>query len=183
MREDNTTKPIWIILVDGSTDGNPRYPKPMAECVKLFKANDLDALFMACYAPGQSAFNPTERRMAPLSRDLCGVIIPHDVCGTHLDENGKTIDFELEEQNFQKAGEILASIWNETKIDNFEVIAEYKEVNTGEYNYIFIYTRQQAALNCRLLLCCRFYRNTCSIRIMEIYTCSTISISSSNKKM
>lgn len=40
-------------------------------------------------APGRSAFNRAERRMAPLSRELAGLILPHDRYGTHLDSQGK----------------------------------------------------------------------------------------------
>ncbi|KAF2898335.1 hypothetical protein ILUMI_07839 [Ignelater luminosus] len=71
------------------------------------------------------ARNPVERRMAPLSRDLCRLIIPHDVCGTHLDARGRTIDKVLEKKNFEAAGRILAEVWDRTVIDGFEVIAQY----------------------------------------------------------
>lgn len=56
---------------------------------------------------GQSAYNAVERRMAPLSRDLAGLILPHDFYGSHLDAQGKTIDSFLEELNFGKAGDVL----------------------------------------------------------------------------
>ena len=39
---------------------------------------------------GLSAFNPCERRMAPLSRDLSGIILPHDTYDNNLDSGGKT---------------------------------------------------------------------------------------------
>ena len=51
-------------------------------------------------AAGLSAFNPVERRMAPLSHDLSGVVLPHDTFGNHLDANGNTIDENLEMDNF-----------------------------------------------------------------------------------
>ena len=46
--------------------------------------------------------------MAPLSKQLSGVVIPHDQFGTHLNSSGKTINQELENKNFQFAGETLA---------------------------------------------------------------------------
>ena len=38
--------------------------------------------------------------MAPLSMELSGLILPHDVYGSHLDATGKTIDEELREDDF-----------------------------------------------------------------------------------
>ena len=77
-------KPIVVITVDGGPDKNPRFPKTIAAATGVFKRLDLDCLFMASEAPGNSAFNYVERRMAPLSRDLSGIIIPHDQFGPHL---------------------------------------------------------------------------------------------------
>ncbi|CAF4852623.1 unnamed protein product, partial [Rotaria magnacalcarata] len=34
--------------------------------------------FDLCLRPGQSAYNIVESRMAPLSHDLAGLILPHD---------------------------------------------------------------------------------------------------------
>lgn len=42
--------------------------------------------------------------MAPLSKELAGVVLPHDAFGSHLDENGVTVDAEKELENFKKAG-------------------------------------------------------------------------------
>lgn len=74
----------------------------------------MDAIFVATHAPGQSAFNAVERRMAPLSHDLSGLVLPHQYYGSHLDKSGKTIDAELEKLNFKKAGETLADVWSNT---------------------------------------------------------------------
>ncbi|CAF3912210.1 unnamed protein product, partial [Rotaria sp. Silwood1] len=82
-------------------------------------------LFVAINAPDHSAYNPIERRMAPLSHDLSGLILPHDYYGNHLDDNGKTNHIALEEQNFQRAGDVLAEVWCNTVIDTQAVIAEY----------------------------------------------------------
>lgn len=92
--------------------------------VHHFVKFDLDALFVACNAPGRSAYNRVERRMAPLSRALVGVILPHDNYGTHLDSQGRTFDAELEKINFYYAGTALAEVWSETTIDNHVTIAE-----------------------------------------------------------
>ena len=49
--------------------------------------------------------------MYHLSKELSGVILPAETYGTHL-RNGATVDEELEERNFQAAGETLAVIWD-----------------------------------------------------------------------
>ena len=59
-------------------------------------------------APGKSAFNRLERKMAPLSKELTGYILPHDQYGSHLNERGITIDADLEKKNFKFAGVTLA---------------------------------------------------------------------------
>jgi len=98
--------------------------------VQNFREYDLDALFVFTNAPGRSAFNRVERRMAPLSKELSGVILPHDHFGSHLNSAGKTIDSELEEINFKKAGEVLAEIWNSLEIDGHSVIAEFGDTDS-----------------------------------------------------
>lgn len=117
-------KPVIVISTDGGPDENPRFSKVIAHAIELFKKNNLDALFLMTNAPGRSAFNPVERRMAPLSRELSGLILPHDSYGNHL-HGTKTIDIELEKKNFQKAGETLAEVWNNVVIDKHEVVAEF----------------------------------------------------------
>lgn len=118
-------KPVFIITVDGGPDENPRFAKCIDVAIHHFLNHDLDAFFVATYAPRRSAFNPVERRMAPLSRELSGLILPHNKYGSHLNSQGKTIDDELERKNFQNAGEMLADVWNDVLIDGFEVTAEY----------------------------------------------------------
>jgi hypothetical protein len=61
--------------------------------------------------------------MVPLSRDLTGLILPHDHYDSHLDSNGKTIDLDLETLNFEKAARTLAEIWSESVIDTYPLIA------------------------------------------------------------
>ena len=61
---------------------------------------DLDALIVSLHPEGFSAFNPLEKRMAPLSRELCGVIFEHEHYGSHLNSKKETIDNELEMKNF-----------------------------------------------------------------------------------
>lgn len=92
----NLVKPVFICTVDGGPDENPRYHNTIKCAVDYFVSYDLDAFFLATNAPGRSAFNRVERRMAPLSHDLAGLVLPHNHFGNHLDNSGNTIDVELE---------------------------------------------------------------------------------------
>lgn len=65
--------------------------------------------------------------MAPLSRELSGVILPHDHFGSHLDSQCRTMDEKVEKKYFRYAGEVLANIWGSVNIDNQPVCAEYTE--------------------------------------------------------
>ena len=53
-------------------------------------------IFLATNAPGGSALKRVEKRNAPLSHGVVGVILPHDTFGTHLNGKGKSIDKDLE---------------------------------------------------------------------------------------
>ncbi|XP_062546366.1 uncharacterized protein LOC134212476 [Armigeres subalbatus] len=128
----NTVKPVMITTVDGGPDENPRFGKTISVAIHTFKSFDLDALFLATNAPGRSAFNPVERRMAPLSRELSGLILPHDKFGSHLDSQGRTTDEMLEKKNFANAGETLSEVWRNLVIDGFNVVAEYVEPDKSE---------------------------------------------------
>ena len=75
-------KPILVLESDGATDVAPRFPKTLAAQVALFKLLKLDALIHGVNAAGLSAFNPAERRMAPLSHDLAGKV--HNFCYNFL---------------------------------------------------------------------------------------------------
>ena len=48
--------------------------------------------------------------MAPLGRELSGLIRPHDHYGSHLDKTGNTVDPQLEKKNFDFAGKALADV-------------------------------------------------------------------------
>ena len=108
MKFEGQLKPIWIFTRDGHDC--PRFPTSRRTLIKFFKDLDIDYLIAACNAAGLSAFHFIERRMAPLSKELAGIVLLHDSFGTHLNENGKTIDDVKELQNFSKTGETLSEI-------------------------------------------------------------------------
>ncbi|KAJ8940658.1 hypothetical protein NQ314_010633 [Rhamnusium bicolor] len=91
-----STKPVVIISADGGPDENSRYGKVIFYAIQHFRDFNLDALFVVTNAPGRSAYNRVERRMAPLSHELAGLILPHEHYGSHLDSYGKTVDKDLE---------------------------------------------------------------------------------------
>lgn len=121
----NNIKPIVIITVDGDPDKYPRFAKVIETGIHDFMKNNLDDLFIACNAPGQSAFNRVERRMAPLSTKLAGFILLHEHYGNRFLNSGKTIDFEKEQEHFACAGQTLAEIWSNILIDKQPVVSEY----------------------------------------------------------
>jgi hypothetical protein len=119
-------KPIIILNVDNIDPMDyTRFPKTLYLSIKKFKKYNLDAFILVTQAPGQSAFNMAERRLALLSHDLSGLVLPHNYFGTHLNISGLTIDAELEKMNFKKTGELLAEIWNMNMVDRHQVVAEY----------------------------------------------------------
>ena len=123
-------KPVEFFLFHLLEINNSKSHKVfLAFQVNLFKFLNLDVLISGVNAAGLSAFNPVERRMAPLSHDLAGIILPHDTFGNHLDSSGKTLDLELEKKNFQAAAEVLSEVWSKTVIDNCKV--DCKAVKPG----------------------------------------------------
>ena len=76
--------PILLMETDGAEDEAPCYPKPLAAAISLFKELKLNALLHGINTSGLSAFNPVERRMAPLLHDISGIILPHDYFVNHL---------------------------------------------------------------------------------------------------
>ena len=122
-QEDGTIKPIWVFTRDGH-DG-PRFPTTCQALIKFFKENDIDYVIAVCNASGLSAYHFIERRMAPLSKELAGIVLPHDTFGSHLDGSDNTTDPEMELNNFRKAGKVLADIWSAAKIDDYPVSAAW----------------------------------------------------------
>ena len=134
---DGKTRPVVILRPDGGPDQNPRHQKNQDALGNLFISQDLDCLIVALYPEGFSAFNPVERRMAPLSRELCGVIFDQQHYGCHLNSKKETTDIELEKRNFAHAGTALADLWNTMPeknrgIGGYDVNARWVEPDVEE---------------------------------------------------
>ncbi|EXX64505.1 hypothetical protein RirG_142050 [Rhizophagus irregularis DAOM 197198w] len=76
IKKDDEVKPIWILLVDGGPDENPKHMKNIIQYAHLFRALNLDYLTVRTHAPGQSAYNPVERDMTSLSAKLASITLP-----------------------------------------------------------------------------------------------------------
>lgn len=85
---------------------------------------DLDALFRATNAPGFSAFNRVDTSMAPLSKEMAGLILDHKPCGAHLNSKGETSEKNLDLRKFQYAGSTLADTWSTSVINGNPTAAE-----------------------------------------------------------
>ena len=109
--------------------------------------------------------------MAPLSRELSGVILPHDSYGSHLNASGKTVDADLEKRNFAKAAQTLAEIWSQVVIDGHTIHAEFVDSDDGvmeaqepDINWVAQHVRQSQYLlqivKCTNPQCCRPMRSS-----------------------
>ena len=107
-KNGDNIKPLVFVSVDGGPDEAPKNTQALAAWTKDFTDFDFDCMCLFTHAAGSSAYNPVERRMAPLSKDTAGVILPFDTYGNHLNNSNKTVDEDLEKENFKAAGEILA---------------------------------------------------------------------------
>lgn len=83
-------KPGLIVTVNGGPDENPMYKTVITVSIHHFPERDVYTFFITIYATGCSAFNHIERRMAPPSCELAGLILPHEHYRSHLDSNGQT---------------------------------------------------------------------------------------------
>ena len=114
-----------IVNVDGGRDKNPRYEKTISCVADYFNTFVLEAFFLVTNAPGRSAFDTVERRMATLSKEFDGVLLEHKHFGLHLDDKGKTVDPQFKPKHFEHAYNILGKIWNGMAIGGYPVKVEH----------------------------------------------------------
>lgn len=70
--------------------------------------------------------------MAPLSKELAEVILPHDHHGSHFCANGKTIDSELQLRNFEYGGKVLIDLRQKLSIDGHPTVVRYVDPADSE---------------------------------------------------
>ncbi|CAI2197094.1 3168_t:CDS:1, partial [Funneliformis geosporum] len=70
LKKEGKVRLIWILLVNGGPDENPKHMKNINQYAHLFRALDLDYLTIRTHASGQSAYNPVECSMASLFAKL-----------------------------------------------------------------------------------------------------------------
>ena len=119
---DGTYKPVIVKQSDSGPDEAARNPQTLAANIALFKKTSAECLIHYSFAGGRSAYGFCERRMAPLSADMAGLVLSHETYGSHLSKSGKTKDKELELRNFMAAQETLAAIWANTCINNHPTV-------------------------------------------------------------
>ena len=164
---DRGMKRVLILRSDNGPDEAPRNPSTQSEMIQLFLKFRLVALFLISLPAGYSPFSPCERRMAPLSKQLTGVVLDHQHYGSHLNSSRETIDDKLELKNFQNAGERLAHLFADMKYDNCKTVAQYvkppKDINARELHdkdkpievtEQWKYEHVQASKYCFQVVCC-----------------------------
>ncbi|CAG8778925.1 13736_t:CDS:2, partial [Gigaspora margarita] len=127
-------KPLWVLLVEGGPDENPKHLKNIIEYCKLFHFLDLDYLTVHTHAPGQSSFNPVERGIAPFSSKLAEIVLSIDHYSTHLNSQGKVINEELAKKNFRFLGEKLCDIWQHDQSHGRNVRATYVDTHIDMFD-------------------------------------------------
>ena len=110
-------KKVLLFRSDNAPDEAPRNPSTQSEMIHLFVKMELLLLVLISLPAGYSPFSPCERRMAPLSKQLTGVVLDHKYHGSHLNSSHETVDFELEKNNFEHAGKRFVKIFQEMTLD------------------------------------------------------------------
>ena len=82
--------PMWVFTKD-EHDGF-RFPTTQRALIGFFKENNIDYIVAVCKAAGLCAYRFIKRRIAQLSTQLAGIVLPHVTYGIHLNGNDKTID-------------------------------------------------------------------------------------------
>ena len=137
LKTNGEIQPIWVLLVDGRPDENPRHLKNIKTYCQLFQKFNLDYLTVQAYVSGQFKYNPVERGMATLSEKLAGITLPINHFGTHLNTQKKMINSKLALQNFQYAEEALCDIQRRDLIFGRSVDAQYVEELANPFESLY----------------------------------------------
>ena len=72
-----------MTLVDGGPDENIRFLKTLGAAIDRLRKYDLDVYVATTHIHLECQPNYVERWVDPLSRELAGIILPHDAFGSH----------------------------------------------------------------------------------------------------
>ena len=120
----NAEKPVMIVTADGDHMKTLGMKKQFHVRLNILTLTTW-MVFLVTNAPGRSTFNGVQRRIAPLIKELGGVLLEHEHFGAHLDDKGNTIDSQFELKIFEHAGRILSEIISGMVINGYPVIVEY----------------------------------------------------------
>ncbi|CAG8687882.1 9119_t:CDS:2 [Cetraspora pellucida] len=129
LKHDEHLKSIWILLVDGGPDENPKHLKNIIKYCCFFYELNLDYLSVRMHALYQSVYNPVEHSMYMLSEKLARIKLSVDRFGSYLNSQGVVIDKDLARHNFEFAGKCLYEIWKRDKIYEKQVYVDYVNYN------------------------------------------------------
>ena len=121
---DGTVKPNLIMDTDGGPDWCCRFAGTQNNLIQLSRELDLDLTIVGHHPAGCSPEGRQERRMAPLSQDLTGLVLIHNKFGNALNSKHEVVDEKLDADNLFYAAEQLAKIWSELSINGYPVEAE-----------------------------------------------------------
>ncbi|CAI2197596.1 20045_t:CDS:1, partial [Funneliformis geosporum] len=134
LKKEGKVRPIWILLVDGRPDKNPKHMKNIIQYAHLFCALDLDYLTIRTHALVQSVYNPIKHSIASLSAKLASITIPVGEFGSHLNSQEKVVDEVLAQRNFEYSGKKLCDIWKRDDIHGKPVMVEYVDQERHPFN-------------------------------------------------
>mgnify|MGYP001588509784 CR=1 FL=1 len=113
---------------------NVRNEKVMRMWQQKFKQHDLDFLMVLIPPTGNSAYNPVERRMSPLSHSLRSLVLFLFTHGQHL-HGQKTIDVDMERKNFESCQKSLSELRNGTLLQHECVSESITDSSELDHNY------------------------------------------------
>lgn len=169
--DSGAMKPILVLSVSRGQSSDFDYQRTLEVACHRFRTRHLDVLITMLHPPGCPGLIPVRRRMASLSQEFSGLILPQDFYGTHLDASSIKTDIRRHEcQNIQRTGKTLSKVWSQIVLDGYDVCAEFVDPEASSLvvlgstpSWIARHVRQSQYLiqivKCSDLNCCREWRS------------------------
>eukprot|EP01083_Nonionella_stella_P017380 48635_1 len=109
---------------DGGPDENVKYAKTLATYILIMIEFQPPMIIVMNTIPKQSCYNEVEHEMKHISDAINGCIFDHQQMGQGV-KNGKTIDFDIEQFNFEAAMIDITNTINRYKEKNLDMKASY----------------------------------------------------------